>query len=271
MGLVRVHFSKSRDMAKKIITKIGDVFCVEFDNDTKGYFQYIANDMTELNSSVIRAFKNHYPIGQSVEIEEIVNDEVDFYAHTVLRNGIADGSWYKVGKSINIGLDSLNNVIFGHPQSTEYINGNIIDVSYETNWYIWNVNKKHIKIGTISPPLLKKVTDGAIVRSIDIITKMKRGYYLFNSYVYDLRNRIPRPEYISYVKFNDNNTDVYKCFKGDYFDRAVIINNGKVTRITREEAVINHMEIAHRKFSDTNWKNRDFITEEEFNQIWNSK
>ena len=34
-------------MTKRIITKIGDIFCVEVDNDYKCYFQYVANDMTE--------------------------------------------------------------------------------------------------------------------------------------------------------------------------------------------------------------------------------
>ena len=49
-------------MAKRIITKIGDIFCVEVDNEYKCYFQYVANDMTVLNSSVIRVFSKHYPM-----------------------------------------------------------------------------------------------------------------------------------------------------------------------------------------------------------------
>ena len=43
-------------MAKRIVTKIGYVFCVEIDNKYKCFFQYVANDMTQLNSSVIRVF-----------------------------------------------------------------------------------------------------------------------------------------------------------------------------------------------------------------------
>ena len=46
--------------------------------------------------------------------------------------------------------------------------------------------------------------------------------------------------------------------------------NGKMTRITHDEAVVNHIEIAKRKFSDTNWKANNFITEEEFNKVWDS-
>ena len=38
-------------------TKLGDIFCVKIDENNKKYFQYIANDLTQLNSDVIRAFK----------------------------------------------------------------------------------------------------------------------------------------------------------------------------------------------------------------------
>lgn len=42
---------------KRVLTKIGDVFEVKIDETSKKYFQYIANDMTQLNSDVIRGFK----------------------------------------------------------------------------------------------------------------------------------------------------------------------------------------------------------------------
>lgn len=31
-------------MAKRIVTKAGDVFCADIDNQSKRYFQYIVND-----------------------------------------------------------------------------------------------------------------------------------------------------------------------------------------------------------------------------------
>ena len=74
-------------MAKRIITRIGDVFEVQLDN-CKKYFQYIANDMTQLNSSVIRAFVEEYPLGYTPILENITAGKVDFYAHTVLLDGV---------------------------------------------------------------------------------------------------------------------------------------------------------------------------------------
>ena len=43
-------------------TKIRDVFSANIDNNHKRYLQYIASDMTQLNSDVIRVFAKIYPI-----------------------------------------------------------------------------------------------------------------------------------------------------------------------------------------------------------------
>ena len=47
-------------MAKRVITKIGDVFMAIIDDTYKVYFQYITNDLEQLNSDVIRVFKKRY-------------------------------------------------------------------------------------------------------------------------------------------------------------------------------------------------------------------
>ena len=45
---------------KRIVSKIGNVFCVQISPQEKKYFQYIANDRLRLNSSVIRVFERVY-------------------------------------------------------------------------------------------------------------------------------------------------------------------------------------------------------------------
>lgn len=104
-------------MAKRIITRIGDVFEVQLDN-CKKYFQYIANDMTQLNSSVIRAFVEEYPLDYSPILENITAGKVDFYAHTVLRWGIQSGLWYKVGR---ISFEEDVNVLFRTYDEDAYV------------------------------------------------------------------------------------------------------------------------------------------------------
>ena len=88
---------------KRVVTRIGNVFCAEINNEHKRFFQYVANDIEQLNSSVIRVFKNKYPIDYNPNVEDIVKDKIDFYAHTILKFGIEFNAWYKVGTSKTIG------------------------------------------------------------------------------------------------------------------------------------------------------------------------
>ncbi len=261
-------------MAKRIITKIGDVFCTEFGNGTKGYFQYIAKDRTQLNSPVIRAFKTHYPINKELSTDDIVNDEIDFYAHTILRPGIAENGWYKVGKSANIGDNEIQNVIFGN----SLIHGGFCKkeryekkISPLEKWIVWHINENPVRIGKLPEKYHDIVEFGYVMNYLNIIYRMKSGYYPITSIMFDILKRTPRPEYMSYVKYIDEEVEFYLCFKGNFFDKAVLIKlkNGNVTKITRDEAVINQKPIARAKFSDANWLNENFITEEEFNQVWN--
>ena len=81
---------------KRIVTKIGNVFCVQISPQEKKYFQYIANDMLQLNSSVIRVFERTYPTDQEPKLTDVVQGKVEFYAHTVLSWGIRLEKWTKV-------------------------------------------------------------------------------------------------------------------------------------------------------------------------------
>ena len=264
-------------MAKRIVTKIGNVFCVELGNGTKGYFQYIAKDLTQLNSSVIRVFRTHYPIDADVKINDIVKDEIDFYAHAILRSGIADEKWYKVGKSLDFDPDEVNNVIFGSAEDIICEPGSLIPqfVDPLSNWYIWRINHEFVPVGSLPGELVDKVEPGSVFQYPHIIDRMERGYYSHSLDEYEIIKRKPRPEYVSYIKIKYNRDDIaytefYLCFKGNYFEKEIIVKSGTITRITRDEAILNHLGIARKKFSDTNWEYNNFITEDEFNQIWNS-
>lgn len=262
-----------RKIPKRIVTKIGDVFCVDFPNNTKGYFQYIANDLTDLNSSVIRVFKRHYSSDAPIDINDIINDEIDFYAHTILRSGIASGAWYKIGKSEETGLSELEKVIFGHINETIIVKRfnrdyEIIDVNPLEHWEIWNVNKRMRNLGKLPKKYHGKVEIGWVVPYDYIIQRMISGYYCNTSEIYEIIKRNPRPEYRSYLKFTENGKMVYICFQGDGFNKAIFEEKGVCTKITQDFAAINHLEIATKKFSDTNWRYQDFITENEFNEKW---
>ncbi len=256
-------------MAKRIVTKIGDVFCVDFQDGTKGYFQYIANDLTILNSSVIRAFKTHYPKDMDISIDDIVKDEIAFYAHTVLRSGIDRNAWYKAGKSMELGIGKLEKIIFGQVDENKYSDNKTIDVDPLTNWSIWHINKELVNIGTLPKHYIDNIEIGYIFSSINIVHRMKSGYYLMTNVMFDILKRVPRPEYLSFIKCIIDNIEYFICFKGNYFNKGIIFKESKIVRVTRDEAVVNKIDLVRKKFSDTNWTHRNFITEEEFNYVWN--
>ena len=122
----------------------GDVYCVEIDNTYKRYFQYVARDVSQLSSIVIRVFKKKYRIDEEIDLEYILNGEVDFFAHTYLiKLGIENKYWYKVGRSKNLG--DVDNIYFKR-------NGDfgIASVTVSHCWYVWKINEEPISIGDMS-------------------------------------------------------------------------------------------------------------------------
>ncbi len=255
---------------KRIVTKIGDIFCVEFPDNTKGYFQYIAKDMTLLNSSVIRAFYTHYPIDQDVKIEDIVKDKVDFFAHTVLRIGIELDAWYKVGRCSEVGINELNKVQFGNTSEFNRFSSDIIIINPLFNWVIWNVNKESRFVGKLPSSIVDKVETGFIKPYNEIVDRMFLGYYKYTSLENKIIKRYPRPEVLSYTKREDGNKQTYLCFKGNDFEKGIIQEGNKIIKTDNKEGTAGHKELLDVKFSDINWRYDEFITGEEFNKAWDS-
>ncbi len=158
----------------RIVTKIGDVFAVKLDDTTQKYFQYVANDLTQLNSSVIRVFKKKYDLDTKADLSEVVKGEVDFYAHCVLKWGVQLGCWEKVGKVANFGkvevLFRCTND-YGRKLGEE-------PVLISEKWYVWKINEKHQSIGRLTGEYLKAEI-GLVVNAEDIVTRMRTGAYSF--------------------------------------------------------------------------------------------
>jgi hypothetical protein len=158
-------------------TKIGDVFSVRVDENNKKFFQYIANDLTQLNSDVIRAFKEVYPLDVDLDLSEIISGEVDFYAHCVTKFGIKMGLWEKIG---NIQYEGqLNRVLFrdsndyGHRQGDE-------PITISENWYIWKVNDNEFtKVGKLEGDS-RKAYVGLVFNPLGIIELLKGNKYPIN-------------------------------------------------------------------------------------------
>ncbi len=157
-------------MATRIVTRKGDIFCVEIDNKFKAYFQYITTDMTQLNSTVIRVFKKHYPMDYVPDFDEIVREDVHFYAHTILRPGLNEGAWYKVGSNKEVG--DVDNIMFSLFQDV-----NFADKKKSYSWYIWRINQRTEYIGEMKEEY-KKYDRGWVYSYINIVEKIRTGHFL---------------------------------------------------------------------------------------------
>lgn len=156
-------------------TKIGDVFSVKISNYEKKFFQFIAVDSTQLNSDVIRAFKKTYFQDEIVEIESILNDEVDFYTHCIIKLGLKIKLWEKIGNSNNIG--SLDNVFFRGSKDSGCKPGEQVKIS--TNWYVWKINDVDFTVVGKLEGENTKAEIGLVVNPYDVIERMKTGSFGF--------------------------------------------------------------------------------------------
>ena len=157
---------------KKVKLKTGDIFSVRMNETFKRYFQFVGNDISQLNSDVIRVFKNSYSMDESPDLRNIVNDKVDFYAHVILKLGIRMNIWINVGNVFETG--NFNEVLFR--DSSDYGDPNI---KISNNWWIWKMNEPQKFVGNLID-VYQKAEIGVIVRPQDVVDRMCSGKYKFN-------------------------------------------------------------------------------------------
>lgn len=156
--------------------KIGDIFTVKLDNSKKKYFQLIAFDLTQLNSDVIRAFKQEYPSEAAIDLLEILNGEVEFYAHCVTKLGLKMNLWEKVGKTSEVG--DISNILFR--DTNDYgAQAGVEKIKVSENWYVWHINDEDFtRVGKLEGEN-RKAEIGVVVNPYDIVERIKTGKYNF--------------------------------------------------------------------------------------------
>lgn len=102
---------------------------------------------------------------------------MNFYAHTVLRAGLTNGTWYKVGKSKEVG--DLTKILFRF--SSDFGGGPQPIKSY--NWYVWKINEEYIHIGELTDDFKMKSDFGPVIPYCGISDKIKNGFYKLETYV----------------------------------------------------------------------------------------
>ncbi|MCU4423864.1 hypothetical protein [Acinetobacter sp. WU_MDCI_Abxb74] len=153
---------------KRKNTKIGDVFAVKLDNGCKKYFQLVGFDLTQLNSDVIRVFKTEYSANTVPVLTEVINNEVDFYAHCITVFGIKLGFWEKVGNMPDVGnIDVLFRSSSDSPKT-----------KISNNWWIWKVNEPQQYVGKLEGEN-KFAEIGSVIPPDSIVYRIKTDRYDF--------------------------------------------------------------------------------------------
>lgn len=153
----------------KANTKIGDVFSVKIDNNSKKYLQYIVSDLTQLNSDVIRVFKKLYPLNDNSDLSEIVNGEVEFYAHCITKLGLKMGYWVSVGNIADIG--NFDEILFKS-------SGDSPQTKLSQNWWVWKINEEQRQVGKLTGKE-RKAEIGSVIPPDSIVYRMRTGKYDF--------------------------------------------------------------------------------------------
>lgn len=262
-----------KEKKKRIVTKIGDVFCAEVDGEFKAYFQYVANDLTQLNSSVIRVFKTHYPIDHKPVIEDIVKDEVAFYAHTVLRWGIELNAWYKIGKSTDIDTSVLKKVIFCSAETIKYNfrTHEIKDVNPLENWYIWHIGRKMRHVGKLPKKYHNAAYIGSVMDFMSVLRCIKDGFYPGYYDLYSVLRRQPHPQADIYIKDITDAKNFYYHFRGQRVIEEIIVSAHKIIKLTENKPEEDGEKLYSGHFGNTAWSKDNFITRQEFEESVNRK
>lgn len=158
-------------------TKIGDVFSVKVEENSKKYFQLVAFDSTQLNSDVIRAFKKVYSLNENPELSVIINDEVSFYTHCVTKFGLKMGLWEVVGNISEVG--DFSQIIFR--DTNDYGTRPGIDpIKISHNWHVWKINDSDFTLVGKLEGENRNSFIGLVMNPVGVVEMLKGNKYLTN-------------------------------------------------------------------------------------------
>ncbi|WP_181302053.1 hypothetical protein [Rhodanobacter sp. PCA2] len=149
---------------------IGDVFEVPLDASVVGFIQYVARDVSQLNSQVVRVFRRRCREDVAPDVSEIVHGEIDFYAHVFLGAGIKQKFWRKVARADVVGEV---NVLFRN--SSDYGKSKH---KTSNNWFVWRIDSPYIHVGALSG-IYRNAEVGVVVPPDSLVHRMKNGSYDF--------------------------------------------------------------------------------------------
>lgn len=166
----------------RVITKIGDIFYVMLENGNKVFFQYIANDLTQLNSDVIRVFKKEYLMTEKPDYDEVLSGEIDFHAHTMINIGVKLKLFHQSGKHKVI--PDIKNILFRGSRDYGVKTGDK-PIKISNNWYTWRINdEKFTDVGKLDGEN-KNAELGPVIPPYIIVERIQTGKFNFSYQGYE--------------------------------------------------------------------------------------
>ncbi|WP_340648717.1 hypothetical protein [Pseudoxanthomonas winnipegensis] len=149
---------------------IGDVFEVDLAESLVGFFQYVARDSSQLNSHVVRVFRERFKRDENPDAGKIVRGEVEFYAHVFVSVGVKQGYWKKVAREDIVGdVDVLFRNSSDYGKSKE---------KTSDSWFVWKIDGPYKRIGPLSAPY-RSAEIGVVVPPDSLVYRMAHGVYDF--------------------------------------------------------------------------------------------
>jgi hypothetical protein len=150
---------------------VGDVFAVSLGAKTTGFFQYVARDSSQLNSHVVRVFKERRVENEPADTSQIARGEIDFHAHVFLNLGVKQQLWRKVARA-----DVRGSVDVVFRNSSDYGKSK---KALSNEWFIWRINEPYVKLGAL-PRAYRDAEVGVVVPPDSLIYRMNNGFYDFH-------------------------------------------------------------------------------------------
>jgi hypothetical protein len=157
-------------MMVRVRVKRGDVFEVPVIDGEVSYFQYVADDSTQLNSEVIRVFRKRYESHNPPDLADLITSEVQFHAHTMLKVGLKFGFWKKHG---NAAAPEEPDVLF---RISEDFGNPAVKVS--SRWHVWQTNRPLKYVGALTPEFQNSEI-GVVKPPEEIVERMRTGEYSY--------------------------------------------------------------------------------------------
>ena len=277
-------------MAKRTVTRIGDIFCAEIDNEYKCYFQYIGKDSFQLGGALIRVFRKRYPIDANPDMMEVINGEIGFHTLTFIQVGTKLGAWYKVGKAPILNQEHLKDLIFGNARDKL----DRIPVNPFDHWFVRIFNTPFEDIGKLPDSLKECIELDGVNPYSSIIERIRYGYFKLTDYFYAVVKRIPWPDVDSFTILNIENEITYSHisynhiygkiaesviktdgeihyfhFHGEKAIREVVVKaDGSVIHLSVDCPRKDGYELFSGVLGDINWHAYDFLNRDTFEEQW---